>query len=676
MANTKKYSLSRKILWFLIFSWLWICFSHSHAQSFRALSQTLGIDQVCLDHNLMSGGVVFFDYNQDHYTDIYLIGCESSNALYRNNWDGTFTNVSVEAGVALPDVNTVGAAVGDIDNDGDDDLFVTTSEQFSNVLLLNNGDGSFTDISHSSGIREKSWSTSATFGDFNLDGWVDIYVVNYADFDRLPFDENITGGLPNYLYQNMGNNTFQEVASSMGLDDIGCGLAVTFTDCDQDGDPDLYVANDFGFNYEPNELYINMHPAPEFVKTASVSGMDAGINAMGIAIGDYDEDGDFDYYVTNMGDNPFFENLDSGRLFNDIGLAKQLNNADGTSWGAAFIDYNNDTYLDLLVANGKVVEAAHQNNENRLFEGNADGNFVNVSEAAGIASSKNCRGLSCGDIDNDGDLDLMFGVVTDSRQSEDNVLIYENLLHQDHHWLKVKLQGTTSNRNGYGSHLQVFIGGRMLLREADGGSSYLSHGAGEIHFGLGTHKTIDSLVITWPGGNRDVIKGVNVNTAITVVEKTNWFTHGHQELSIVNGDSVFLAGAFRKENGVYYHTIARANGLDSALIITRLKVLDQPVPLPGEDKNSNIDFSIAPNPFNSNAKLEYTLFKESRVQLVMLDLLGKETIILEKNQPAGRRTIFFDERKPHSFGYSSGLCIFKLLVDDQMYVLKAWRLNR
>lgn len=635
----------------------------TQAQSFREISQQVGINAFCQDPHLMGGGVALFDYNNDNYPDLFIIGGEGPNTLLRNNWDGSFSDVSQEAGVALGGLFTMGVAVGDIDNDGDEDLLITTGKETPNILLQNNGNGSFTDISKAAGIQELAWSTSASFGDFNLDGWIDIYVNNYAIYEEEPFSQHIRGGYANFLYQNQGNNTFVNVAPTLGVADVGCGLAVAFTDCDHDSDPDLYVANDFGLSFEPNELYINAFPEAGFRPAAYAAGVHVKINAMGIAIGDYDEDGDLDYYVTNIADNPFFENTEGGQFFEDVGISKGVNNPDGTSWGTAFLDYNNDTYLDLIVANGQVIEAPHQNNENRLFQGNKDHQFEDVSTKTGLASNQRCRGLSFADLDNDGDLDLLFGVVAEDQQSEDNALLYQNNTANKNNWFKLQLVGRLSNRNGYGSQVRIVLGNRSLIREADGGSSYLSHHSNVIHFGLGNHASIDSLIITWPGGHQDIYTQLKANKAIKVVETSHWYSNSNQEITIFKGDSIFLAGAFQKQAGIYHHFLSDDNGIDTALIVTKLTLLEKPIQAAKE-----VAFTAAPNPFSTQTQLQYHLKQDSEVQLSVFDIMGREIrILVDQQQSAG------DYRLPYLLEpaeKASGILIFKLLINGQAHILK------
>lgn len=672
MENLLKHYQSLAYVGLITIVMVLLVISPCRAQSFREMSQILGINKVCVDENRMSGGVVFIDFNNDHYFDLFIIRGNEPNLLYQNNWDGTFTNVSSQAGVSLPGITCVGAAVADIDNDGDDDLFITTKEAFSNILLENNGDGTFTDISAAAGITHKSWSTSVSFGDFNLDGLIDIYVNNYADYTQAPFDQNLVGGLPNYLYENQGNNTFAEVAQNMEVDNNGLGLAVTFTDCDQDGDPDLLVANDFGYNFEPNELYINAYPESKFIKTATSSGMHLGINAMGIAIGDFDEDEDFDYYITNIGDNPFFNNLNDGSLFSDIALEKQLNNPDGTSWGTAFIDYDNDSYLDLVVANGEVINAPHQNNENRLFKGDGQGNFTDVSVQMGINSNFTCRGLSCADYDNDGDVDMVFGVVATSAATEENILIYQNEITNNKHWVKVKLTGIASNKNGYGANIRIVVNGRSIIREVDGGSSYLSHHANVTHFGIDNYEKIDSLIVTWPGNNEDIFLNIPANKSLTVVENEGWFTNANQEIIIGKGDSVLIDGDYKKTERIYSEMLKDEQGKDSVRMVTKL-IVDKNILVAVEKKQNFNDIALSafPNPSREKASISYQIKNLSRVQLIIHNSIGNQKVIFENNQAPGFYE--YELNFHHLFGSISGkgLYLVRLVVDNKSYTIRA-----
>ncbi len=502
----------------------------SRAQDFREVSRSVGIDHFCFDPNRICGGAAFFDFDGDGWEDLYVTGGLRRDRLYRNQGDGSFRDVTAEAGLALLDkVTTVGVAAGDLDNDGDQDLFVTTAEDQRNYLFRNNGDGTFTDVSEEAGITGDDWSAAAALGDVDRDGWLDIYVANYALYDGLPYDEHLTGGIPNQLYRNNGDGTFTEIAESLGIENFdGLTLALAFGDLNRDQLLDLYVANDFGQIFLPNGLYLN--EGGVFTDVAEASGTDAGVNGMGIAIGDYDEDGDFDLFVSNMDRNRLYKNISESPLrFEDVAIAKSVADSFSTSWGAVFFDYDNDTYLDLMVANGRVLPSYNladpkralrliQLHENRLFRGSAGGNLTDVSRAAGVADSTRGRGVAYADYDNDGDLDVFVAVVSRGERSAEHALLYRNEVGNRQNWLKIQLEGTESNRDAVGSTVELVAGERRWLRQVLGGSSYLSRNTNVVHFGLGERAAADSLIVYWPSGSREAFGSVAANQTVRIVE--------------------------------------------------------------------------------------------------------------------------------------------------------------
>lgn len=503
---------------------------------FQEVSRPAGIEHVCYDKHRICGGVAVFDYNKDGRLDIYLVGGHNADRLYENRGGGKFRDVTKRAGLDITEKPvTMGVVTGDIDNDGDRDMFVTTDDGYRNLLLRNNGDGRFTDIARSAGITGTMWSTAVAFGDYDLDGFLDIYVGNYATYDGLPYDEHLTGGIENQLYRNRGDNTFEEVANALGVSDYnGMTLATTFTDYDGDGDLDIYVANDFGELFEPNKLFRNEYPKVGFTDVSATTGTDAKINGMGIATGDFDEDGDLDYYITNMEDNVLYQNVGMG-TFQDLARPKGIEDSMSTSWGAVFFDYDHDTYLDLVVANGRVLPRyrlddprhlrrfLHQH-ENRLYRGDGRGGFHEVSQIVGIADTTRGRGVAVFDYDDDGDLDFIVAVVTKNKQTKDHALLYRNEGGNAKTWLKVSLEGTKSNRDGFGSLVRVVAGGRSLIREIDGGSSYLSQSTSIAHFGLGTLSRVDSVIVRWPGGEHDAATNVAANQLIHIVQGSSRHT--------------------------------------------------------------------------------------------------------------------------------------------------------
>jgi hypothetical protein len=502
----------------------------SLAQAFREVSRSAGIDHVCYDPNRVCGGAAFLDYDGDGWEDLYVTGGLRPDRLYGNRRDGTFDDRTAPAGLDLLDeVTTVGVTAGDLDNDGDPDLFVTTAEGFRNYLLRNNGDGTFTDVSEVAGITGHAWSTAVGLADLDGDGWLDIYVGNYALYDGLPYDEHLTGGIRNQLYRNNRDGTFTEDAASLGADNSeGLTLALALADLDRDVRPELYIANDFGQIFLPNALL--SHRADGFADIAAMSGTDAGMNGMGIAIGDYDEDGDFDLYVTNIDRNQLFDGVSRSPLrFEDVAVARAVADSFLTSWGTAFLDYDNDTYLDLVVANGRVLPSYNladpkralrliEPQENRLYRGSAGGNLSDVSKAAGVTDTTRGRGVAYADYDNDGDLDLFVAVVSKDERTADHSLLYRNETGSRLNWLKIELIGTESNRDAIGSTVEVMAGGRRWLRAVAGGTSYLSRHTRLVQFGLGDRAVVDSLIVYWPSGRRESFGNVGANQTVRIVE--------------------------------------------------------------------------------------------------------------------------------------------------------------
>ncbi|WP_298487878.1 FG-GAP-like repeat-containing protein [uncultured Maribacter sp.] len=652
-----------------IFLCLFFTINFINSQVFKEISKDAGISSYCKDSRLMSGGTAFIDYNNDNYQDILLIGGENGTKLYKNNWDNSFTDVSNQSGLIVSGITTMGVIVGDTDNDGDEDIFITTNENSANLLFINNGDGTFINFSKEAGINHVSWSTSASFGDYNLDGLLDIYVVNYVDFVKPPFDMNIKGGQKNFLYKNIGNNTFEEVAEQMGVADIGCGLATTFTDCDNDGDLDIMVANDFGYKFFPNELYINEYPLLSFKKIGKEAKVDAHINAMGVAIGDYDKDLDLDYYITNMSKNPFYENINEAISYKDVSEDRELVSLEGTSWGTVFFDYNNDTDLDLFVANGEIMKLTTQDQKNKLYKGIGGGFFKDISLEAAIDTPENCRGLSSGDIDNDGDLDILLGVVSKDHQTNANTLLYENQLQNENNFLAIKLEGTMSNKNGYGSRISLETDNETLIREVDGGSSYLSTHSNIVHFGLGDSKLVKKIVVEWMGGKQDVFTNIPINVSLKIIEgQDSWIQLKNKEQEIVQGDSINILGDFIKKEGIYKDIIKSNKGKDSIHVYTKLKIVLDTNPVV---KNKNSPKALLyPNPITNKSVLKYTIEKQGNVKIFISDISGRIKLLFEGYKDAGENTLEINDANIFEKFNSSGVYFFLVKTDNREYIIK------
>ena len=496
----------------------------------------------------LGGGAAFLDYNNDGFQDIYFVNGADlpslqkgqsdeiklpRNALYHNNGDGTFTDIAAAAGVADTGYG-MGCAVGDYDNDGFPDLYVTNFG--ANVFFRNNGDGTFADITIETGTGDTRWGASCAFVDYDNDSFLDLYVTNYVKYTiesdqvcmnkgvRVYCDPRLYEGELDILYQNNGDGTFTDVTESAGFSKAtGRGLALAWGDYDDDGDMDVYIANDADQNF----LYHNNGDGTftDVSLTAGVGFSEDGEaeNGMGADFGDYDNDCRLDLVVTNFQDqtNTLYHNEGNG-LFSDVSYASRI----GTmslpylAWGVSFCDYDNDGYPDLFIANGHLdanVQAFNPTGfyeqPNLLFRNNRDGTFdeTGVDSGSGMRLEKVSRGFAYSDYDNDGDLDLL---VTNLKGAPD---LLENGGGQNT-WLSLKLIGTHSNRDAIGSRVKVTAGNLTQIREVRSGSSYLSQNDMRLYFGLGKHRRINQIEIQWPSGLQERLEGVEVNRILTLVE--------------------------------------------------------------------------------------------------------------------------------------------------------------
>jgi hypothetical protein len=493
----------------------------------------------------MSGGVALFDYNNDGYLDIFFVNSltvellkankKTRSALYRNNRDGTFSDVTDKAGVG--DVGWgMGCAIGDFNNDGFDDLYVTSIGP--DHLFKNNGNGTFTDVTQKAGVGDPRFSTGAAFLDYDNDGRLDLFVTNYVDFDisHLPtFGEGPTcqfkgvpvqcgpRGLPgagDSLFRNNGDGTFTDVSKKAGVADSRgyYGLDVVGSDFDGDGWIDIFVANDS----TPNFLYHN-NGNGTFSEIGFQSGTALDKNGneqgcMGVTLGDYNHDGLLDLFITNFDDeyNVLYRNAGRGSFVDvsyESGVA--MISLPYVGWGTKFFDYDNDGWLDLFVANGHAYPQRDRYRQRKLLHrNNRDGTFSEVAAEFGSAlmEERASRGTAFGDIDNDGDVDI---VVNDL----DSV---PQLLRNDggskNNWILVKTIGTRSNHNGIGAKVKVVSGDLIQLDEVRSGGSYISQNDLRLHFGLEKRTSVDLIQVRWPSGAVDTLTNVAVNKIVTVKE--------------------------------------------------------------------------------------------------------------------------------------------------------------
>jgi hypothetical protein len=503
----------------------------------------------------IGAGAALFDYDNDGDLDAFMVQggplggdvaspprARPTSRLFRNDLTihggGRpalhFTDVTAGAGVAL-EAYGMGAAVGDYDNDGDLDLFVTTFGP--DTLYRNNGNGTFSDVTAEAGVSDPLWSTSATFFDYDRDGHLDLFVVNYLDFtlagnkscaDPLGGPDYCSPRLyqpvPDRLYRNTGNGRFTDVTDTAGISKAdGAGLGVTAGDYNGDGWLDLYVANDA----TPNQLWINRHDGT-FVDEGLLSGaaLNAGGNpegSMGIASGDFDADGDEDLFVTNIIGETFVLYKNDGKgTFDDARVAAGLAapTAGMTGFGTDWIDYDNDGWLDLFVANGAVnlIEAQRgqlspYRMKNQLFHNTGKGRFVETSQAGGpaLARAEIGRGAAFGDVDNDGDTDILVS------NNGGPARLFLNQNRTGNGWLQVSLEQGPRNRLAFGARIGLeHAGSPTLWRRVRTDGSYLSASDVRVQFGLGTRPAVGSVVVQWPDGASERWTDISPNRRVTL----------------------------------------------------------------------------------------------------------------------------------------------------------------
>jgi enediyne biosynthesis protein E4 len=485
------------------------------------------------------------DFDQDGWQDIYFVngrdrydrGIVAKNALYRNNGDNSFSDVTDHAGVPGTGYG-LGCAWGDYDNDGFPDLFVT---QFgSNVLYHNNGDGTFTDVTAKSGVaglESGPIHSGAVFVDYDRDGRLDLYVGSYVAFGpkskrycdiggvQSSCPPSVYRGSPNALYHNNGDGTFTNVsAKAKILQSEGKNLSVGAADYDNDGWPDIFVAND-GL---PAYLYQNLHNG-KFQETGQVAGMaytarGQAMAAMCISLGDYDNDGWLDLYISDFqkSSDHLWHNSQKG-YFDEVSDQAGITvpTRDVLSFGGGFIDYDNDGWLDLFIANGhvypeieQVSPETHYKQHNSLFHNERNGKFKETSEAAGLTAlaPRAGRGVAFADFDNDGFLDVLV-----ANNGDPPTLLHNSAKHENH-FLNFKLVGTKSNRDALGARIRVSSGKISQIREIAGGGSYLSQSDLRANFGLGDAVVAATVEVTWPSGGRQVFHEIKADQFYLIEE--------------------------------------------------------------------------------------------------------------------------------------------------------------
>lgn len=515
-----------------------IHFKHTNgASEYKYLPETMG------------AGGLFFDYNNDGHLDIYLVNSGTlnrgvqrrrqpgeMNVLFRNNGDGTFANVTAEAGLRQDSGYGMGCLSADYDNDGNTDLYLTNFGP--NQLYRNNGDGTFTDVTSHAGVGDGNWSVSASFGDFNLDGYLDLYVTNYLDYHLETAHACFLEGVHIYcgpheypgardtLYRNNGDGTFTDVTARARVRNTGKGLGTLFMDYNNDGYPDLFVANDA----VPDFLYRNNKDGTftDVAVTAGVAYNSEGraTASMGIASGDYDNDGASDLFITNFSleINSLFHN-DSDGFYTmttfETGLADSSFSQLG--FGTQFLDTDNNGTLDLFVANGHVWDNVSEitpllsyRQRCQIFENIGIGQFRELSETAGTFFRRPvvARGVAIADYDSDGAMDILV-----TSNGEAPVLLRNDSQRGTprNNWVKIRLVGTKSNRDGIGAKVWVHTKETPQFREATCGGSYASGSERTLHFGIGTQEMIQSIKVKWQSGHTQIVDFSNMENSINKV---------------------------------------------------------------------------------------------------------------------------------------------------------------
>lgn len=493
----------------------------------------------------VSAGLALFDYDNDGDVDVYflngapLLGTRvdtpPKNALYRNDGDWNFTDVTEQAGVGDTGYG-LGVTIGDYNNDGYQDIYL--NNYGPNVLYRNNGNGTFTDVTKEAGIGNGSQVGAGTlFLDMDKDGDLDLYVSNYLEFS---YDKHVactTNGFPVYanprhypavpdtLFRNNGDGTFTDVSLESGVGLYpGWGMGIVAGDYDNDGDTDVFIGNDVAENF----LFQN-DGTGKFEEIGLLTGFAYDLHgdeqgSMGADCGDYDNDGWLDFYVTSYQNQlaTLYRNLGDG-TFQDVTLltGAGAGTLPNVTWGNSFVDFDNDGDRDIFIACGHLQDnvelwddTSTYLEQNILLMNTGGGKFVDVSTTSGdgMLVKLSSRGAGFDDLDNDGDVDV---VILNSREKP---TILRNDTSHGNHWLQIRLQGTKTNRDGVGARVKVVSGDLTLIDEVHSGRGYQSHYGSRLHFGLGKRDRIDRIEVRWVGGRMDAIENVAACQLVTITE--------------------------------------------------------------------------------------------------------------------------------------------------------------
>ena len=481
--------------------------------NFENRANELGIDFTC-GTTYVGNGVSFFDFDNDGWDDLSFTTEDGEFPEFYKNFNGQFLSINLN----LDGVNYQTKQINwvDFDNDGDNDLFITSNTD-GNRLFENTGNLIFEDITMSAGFSALNIMTyGASWGDYNNDGFLDVFITNR---DSTAFFNN-----PNYLYKNNGDGTFTDVSEIAGIDRLKhLSFCSAWIDINNDGFQDIYISNDKKEQpFHRNQMYKNNGDGT-FTEIGESSGTNILIDAMTVTVGDYNSDGWFDIYVTNLGASVFLKN-NGDETFTDIAATTNTEfNSNG--WGAIFLDGDNDADIDLYVSGALVGYPGYASAA--FYENLGTGTFQIPTNAGFENDEGYSHSNAIGDINNDGLADF---VVTNT--NDQNVFLWENKNADNNNWLKVNLEGTLSNKNGIGSVIELSSNGQVQYRYTHRGEGYLSQNSSSEFFGLGVNTTIDYIKIKWLSGTEDILFNIPINEAINIVEGSSLSLNEFQENTV------------------------------------------------------------------------------------------------------------------------------------------------
>jgi hypothetical protein len=585
---------------------------YSLAQDFTQRTQDAGLGSVA-----GTNGVALADYDRDGDLDIYFVVHASYqpnepttwNRLFSNRGDGTFSDVTIRSGLAGQNSNPgfsymgnkIGAAWGDYDNDGWPDIFLTHFGP--NQLFHNNGNGTFTEVTKQAGVAggQAQVSTSALWFDYDRDGDLDLYVSNWEDYAVGPRDKR------NRMYENLGDGKFKEVSEASGLADAHQTWMSVAIDANNDDYLDLFLANDFG----PIKLYVNNHDKT-FQDRTTDFGLEGEFQGMGLAVADCDGNGYFDLYLTNVTEmgfeqaiNPLFLNTGKDYFIKKVDAGVALA---GWGWGTEFFDLENDGDEDLVVVNGYFSSRFTK----RLFRNESDSNtvwFTEIAKDLGLADTKEARGVAVFDYNDDGHSDILISNFTEAPS------LYANPMAQGN-WLKIKLEGTVSNRDAFGAVVEVWVNGKSH-KKYHHGAQFLAQNIQPLHFGLGDAQSVERITVKWSSGYVDEIATVEVNQTIRIKEKSG----------LVSG--------------------VRQSPASQTTMPKALRLVGN-----------------YPNPFNGSTQIRFELGVPGEVELSIINAQGQTVMVMKEFFPAIGKKIMNWDTTARAVG--SGVYFYRLKINNEI----------